>query len=71
MRFLNSLNCNIETFDKILRRSLGLILLGLGIYYQHWWGALGLLPIALSYWKHFPLYLPFKINTNKENKDHA
>ena len=65
------MNCNIGELDKVIRRSAGLMILGLGFYYKTWFGILGLLPIALSYWGYCPLYVPFNIDTKKGEKENA
>jgi hypothetical protein len=37
--------CNINPIAKYIRIALSLIVIGLGIYYQNWLGALGLLTL--------------------------
>lgn len=39
---------NVGKVDKIVRIVLGLVIGGLGIAYQSWWGLIGLLPIATA-----------------------
>lgn len=63
------MNCNIGGLDKVVRRSVGLIIIGLGLYYQSWFGLIGLLPIGFSYWNHCPIYIPFNINTKKGEEE--
>jgi hypothetical protein len=65
------MNCNIGKFDRVLRRSLGLIIIGLGFYYKSWFGLIGLIPIGFSYWNYCPLYTAFKINTNKGEEENV
>lgn len=60
--------CNIGSFDIVLRRSLGFIIMGLGFYFKSSIGLIGILPIATTYLNYCPIYIPFKINTKeKEN----
>jgi len=56
---------NIGSKDRAVRLFAGLIIIFAGLYYQSWWGALGLVPVitALIHW--CPLYVPFRINTCK------
>jgi hypothetical protein len=37
--------CNINPIAKYIRIALSLVVIGLGIYYQNWLGALGLLTL--------------------------
>lgn len=62
---------NMGRFDKVIRRSLGLMVIGLGFYYKSLLGLIGLLPIAMTYLNFCPVYVPFKINTKKEDEDDA
>jgi hypothetical protein len=39
---------NIGTADRLIRIALGLVLVGLGIYFKSWWGLVGILPIATA-----------------------
>ena len=36
---------NVGTIDKIIRIVLGIGIIGVGIYYGSWWGALGIIPL--------------------------
>lgn len=56
---------NIGKYDKNLRLILGAVILLLGIFFQSWWGLLGLIPIATALVNFCPLYVPFKITTRK------
>ena len=37
---------NMGQTEKIIRASIGVVIIGLGFYYKSWWGALGLVLIA-------------------------
>ena len=54
---------NLGSTDKLIRILLGLVIIFLGVKYQTWWGALGLiLPItALINW--CPIYAFFGLNS--------
>jgi len=56
---------NMGSIDRILRFIVGIGILGAGIYYQSWWGAIGLVLIGTSSVGWCPAYLPFKISTRK------
>jgi len=58
---------NMGKLDRTLRIIVGLIVIAAGIYFESWWGALGLIPVLTSSLSWCPLYIPFKWNTS-ENK---
>lgn len=63
------MKANVGTTDRIIRIVLGIALLSLlfildgGIRYV---GLLGIVLIATGLIRYCPLYLPFRINTNKK-----
>lgn len=59
------MQCNIGKTDKIFRLVVGLAVIGVGIVVESWWGLIGLIPIGTALVGFCPLYVPFKINTNK------
>lgn len=56
---------NVGKTDRFIRIIVGLVIIGIGIYYKSWWGAIGIIPIITGSLGWCPAYLPFKINTNK------
>ncbi|MFN3604872.1 MAG: DUF2892 domain-containing protein [Leptonema sp. (in: bacteria)] len=56
---------NVGKVDRIIRILIGLVMIGVGIFYQSWWGAIGIIPIITGGLGWCPAYLPFNINTNK------
>lgn len=54
--------------DRAARIILGLLLIGGGIYYQSWFGALGLIAIATGVAGFCPLYTLFGLSTLTLNK---
>lgn len=54
---------NEGNLDKIIRVVLGLIIIGIGIYNQSWWGAVGLLPLLTGLMGYCALYSVLGINT--------
>jgi len=59
---------NVGTVDKVIRWIIGLTAIGAGIYYESWWGALGLLPIITAVISWCPLYALLKISTIKKEE---
>ena len=56
---------NIGSADRVVRIILGLVIIGLGIIYQSWWGAIGAVPLATALMGWCPAYAPFGISTCK------
>ena len=54
---------NVGTIDRIVRIIIGLAIVGAGVYYQSYWGAIGLVPIFTAIFGFCPAYLPFGIST--------
>ena len=50
---------NVGGMDRVFRIVLGLVVIGLGIYFRSWWGALGALPLLTGLVRWSPVYLPF------------
>lgn len=58
---------NVGKIDKIIRIIFGFIILGLGIYYKSWLGALAIIPFFTALTSWCPLYLPCHIKTNQSD----
>lgn len=54
---------NIGSADRAVRVLIGAGIVFAGIYYQSWWGALGLVPLFTATIGWCPAYLPFGIST--------
>ena len=54
---------NVGSADRIIRVVLGLIILGLGIYFGSWLGLIGLIPLGTAAVGWCPLYLLFGISS--------
>jgi len=61
------MKCNVGKTDKIIRVILGLAIGGVGIYFQSWWGLIGIVPIFTVLISWCPLYFPFGITTCKQD----
>ena len=56
---------NVGGADRVIRIILGLVIIGLGVIYQNWWGAIGIVPLATALIGWCPAYAPFGISTCK------
>lgn len=56
---------NVGNTDRLLRIVAGLVVLGLGLYFQSWLGLIGLVFVATGVIRFCPAYLPFGISTKK------
>lgn len=56
---------NIGSVDMWIRIILGVVVIALGIFYQSWWGVIGVIPLMTAFMRWCPVYLPFGIRTNK------
>ncbi len=54
---------NVGKTDKIIRLIAGIAIIAAGVYYQSWWGAVGIVPIATALINWCPAYAPFGIST--------
>lgn len=62
------MKCNMGKTDRILRAIVGVIIVAAGVYFQSWWGLVGLIPLGTAAVGRCPAYWPFKISTNKTAK---
>ena len=60
------MKCNTGVTDRTIRIIAGCIIMGWGMYVNNYWGLLGFIPFLTGIAGYCPLYLPFKINTNKK-----
>jgi len=56
---------NVGGFDKVFRIVAGLAIIGAGVYFQSWWGAIGLVPLLTAAIGWCPLYAPFGLSSHK------
>jgi hypothetical protein len=54
---------NVGKIDRIIRVLIGLVLIGLGFYFNSWWGAIGLIPLLTAAIGWCPLYAPFNLSS--------
>jgi hypothetical protein len=57
------MKCNVGKTDKVIRIVLGLSIGAAGIYFNSWWGLIGIIPVGTALAGWCPLYFPFRIST--------
>lgn len=60
---------NMSKTDRSIRIPLGILILLVGIYYQSWWGAIGLIPLLTGLVSFCPLYSIIGISSRKRVVD--
>lgn len=60
------MKCNVGSIDRLLRIIVGLLIAILGVVFNSWWGLLGIIPLATGLFRFCPLYVPFKLSTDKK-----
>ena len=59
---------NIGTVDRLIRVIIGLVIITAGLYFESWWGLVGLLPIFTALIGWCGLYAVLGISTCKIKK---
>jgi len=59
------MKCNVGGTERIIRISLGAIILLFGLYFRSWWGILGLVPLITGAIRYCPLSAVLGISTCK------
>lgn len=54
---------NEGSLDRAVRVVLGLAIIGAGVWFKSWWGAVGAVPLLTGIVGVCPAYLPFGIST--------
>lgn len=57
---------NVGKPERVIRVIVGLAIIGAGVYYQSWWGAIGLIPVLTGVMGWCPPYQLLGISTNKK-----
>lgn len=60
---------NVGTIDRSIRFVLGAVIIGAGIFYQSWWGAIGLLLIITGFIAWCPAYALFNIDSGAKSPE--
>ena len=56
---------NVGNTDRVLRILLGVIIIAVGIYFNSWWGAIGIIPIIVGLTARCPIFSIFGWSTCK------
>jgi hypothetical protein len=56
---------NVGKIDRWVRIVIGLAIGATGLYFQSWWGLVGIIPIFTAAIGWCPLYLPVGLTTKK------
>ena len=59
---------NVGTIDRSIRIIAGIAIIGAGLYYQNWWGAIGAVPLLTGVMGWCPPYALFGWNTCSTKK---
>ena len=62
------MKCNVGTIDRLIRIVVGLTIAILGVWFDSWWGLIGLVPLTTGLFRWCPLYVPLKISTEKKEE---
>lgn len=54
---------NVGSSERMLRVIAGIIIIGVGVYYQSWWGVIGVVPLLTGLFRFCPLYSILGMNT--------
>ena len=60
------MQCNVGKTDRTIRLIAGVVIIAAGIYYQSWWGAVGLVPLLTGAFRWCPPYSLLGISTDKK-----
>ena len=58
--------CNVGKTERVFRIIAGLAIAAVGVFYQSWWGAVGLIPLITGAIGWCPIYAPLGISTIKK-----
>ncbi|WP_421847867.1 YgaP family membrane protein [Marinomonas sp.] len=59
---------NVGTTDRVIRIAIGAVVIAIGVYFNSWWGAIGIVLLATGVFSICPAYLPFGFSTCKTKK---
>jgi hypothetical protein len=59
---------NVGGIDRTLRIIIGAVLIGIGLWYLSWWGAIGVVLMLTALLGWCPVYLPFGVSTSNKEK---
>lgn len=59
------MKANVGQAERAIRVVVGVVILGVGMFYESWWGAIGLVPLATGLTGWCPPYALLGISTCK------
>ena len=62
------MNKNVGSVDKVIRIILGAVIIGAGVSFKNWWGAIGAVPILTAFMGWGPAYSLLGIQTSSKSK---
>ena len=62
---------NVGGLDRGFRVVLGMVVIGAGLYFKSWWGALGLVPLLTGVLRWCPVYVPLGTSTDEGRRARA
>jgi hypothetical protein len=62
---------NVGILDRSIRFVLGVIIIAAGIYYQNWWGAVGLILLLTGFIAWCPVYSLLNIDSGAKSPESA
>lgn len=57
---------NVGQIDKIIRAILGVCMIAAGVYFNSWWGAIGVIPLLTAAMGNCPVYSIFGVSSCKK-----
>lgn len=63
------MKCNVGGMDRALRILIGVMIILFGIFFESWWGLIGLLPLLTGIFRFCPAYMPFGVSTCKTEEE--
>jgi hypothetical protein len=60
------MKCNVGKTDRMIRFGLGIVIIAAGLYYQSWWGLIGIIPMITATLRWCPPYHLLGISTDKK-----
>lgn len=60
------MQCNIGKTDRTIRLLAGVGIIAAGVYFQSWWGAIGIVPLVTGTLRWCPPYQLLGISTDRK-----
>lgn len=54
---------NVGNTDRIIRIAAAMVIFAIGLYFQSWWGAIGMVPLITAFIRWCPAYSLFGITS--------